>query len=464
MLTYDVDIWSIRKRADRAKPHQVRWRVGANTFGKSFKLSTQADGRRNELLNALREREPFDTETGLPESELKALQAPTWYAHAREYAAMKWTRASAKHRAGIADALATLTPVLVTDTRGMPEQRVLRRALYSWAFQLQKDSEGKWKPRTEVEEPPKDVAAALAWMAKKSVTVTALSSPVHVRAALESLQLKLNGEPAAANTVKRKETVFTNALRFAIERELLVTLPTTKVDWEAPEADDEVDFRFVPGPRLSRRIITATGDQGDRGRHLRAFFGCLYYAAARPAEATALTLSDCTLPETGWGELLLSKSTPRVGSAWTNTGESFDSRGLKRRARNATRSVPIPPVLVRMLRDHIKEFGVAEDGRLFRASRGGHLLSKEYGETWQAARRTVLSEAEAASPLAAKPYSLRHAGVSLWLTSGVAPAEVARRAGHSIAVLFRFYAKVIHGSQQHFNEKIDKALMETNKQ
>ncbi|MBO0654048.1 hypothetical protein J1792_15080 [Streptomyces triculaminicus] len=51
----------------------------------------------------------------------------------------------------------------------------------------------------------------------------------------------------------------------------------------------------------------------------------------------------------------------------------------------------------------------------------------------------------------------------LHTASGVAPAEVARRAGHSIAVLFRFYAKVIHGSQQHFNEKIDKALMETNK-
>ncbi|KRV48100.1 integrase [Wenjunlia vitaminophila] len=56
------------------------------------------------------------------------------------------------------------------------------------------------------------------------------------------------------------------------------------------------------------------------------------------------------------------------------------------------------------------------------------------------------------------PYSLRHAGVSLWLSSGVAPAEVARRAGHSIAVLFRFYAKVIHGSQQQTNERIEQAL------
>ncbi|GGW45484.1 hypothetical protein GCM10010381_33310 [Streptomyces xantholiticus] len=56
------------------------------------------------------------------------------------------------------------------------------------------------------------------------------------------------------------------------------------------------------------------------------------------------------------------------------------------------------------------------------------------------------------------PYSLRHAGVSLWLESGVSPAEVARRAGHSIAVLFRFYAKAIHRSQQRANEQIQRAL------
>ncbi|CAM5475529.1 hypothetical protein SALBM311S_10243 [Streptomyces alboniger] len=50
--------------------------------------------------------------------------------------------------------------------------------------------------------------------------------------------------------------------------------------------------------------------------------------------------------------------------------------------------------------------------------------------------------------------SLRHAGVSLWLESGVSPGEVARRAGRSIAVLFRFYAKAIHRNQQRSTEQI----------
>ncbi|MFJ8026722.1 hypothetical protein [Streptomyces sp. NPDC096311] len=149
---------------------------------------------------------------------------------------------------------------------------------------------------------------------------------------------------------------------------------------------------------------------------------------------------------------------PRVGSGWTDTGDSFDTRGLKKRARKATWPVPIPPVLVRLVREHIQEFGTAEDGRLFPAPQGGHLLSKEYGEAWKAARLAALTESEAASPLADVPYSLRHAGVSLWLESGVSPAEVARRAGHSIAVLFRFYAKAIHRNQARANQQIQQAL------
>ncbi|MFI9720884.1 site-specific integrase [Streptomyces sp. NPDC052396] len=460
MLTYDVQIWGIRKRANRPKPYMLRWRVGAQAHSKSYALKAQADGRRAELLAALRNREQFDTTTGLPSSELHELKSPTWYEHARAYVAMKWPTASAKHRASIADALATVTPALVTDMRGAPKPRVLRTALYAWAFRLCLDAEGQWQPRTQVEAVPEHIGAALDWIARKSTKVTDLNTPSVVRSALQALSLKIDGKAAAANTVNRKVPVFSNALRYAVERELLVKVPLDKVDWKAPEVDDEIDFRYVPGAGLAKRLVLGVAKQGNRGRHLKAFFGCLYYAAARPAEATALALPDCKLPESGWGELVLARSTPRVGSAWTDTGESFDSRGLKRRARNATRSVPIPPVLVSMLREHIEEFGVAEDGRLFRAAQGGHLLSKEYGDVWRAARLAVVTEAEAATPLAEKPYSLRHAGVSLWLMSGVAPAEVARRAGHSIAVLFRFYAKVIHGLQQQANEKIERALME----
>src|SRR5256886_1447471 len=45
------------------------------------------------------------------------------------------------------------------------------------------------------------------------------------------------------------------------------------------------------------------------------------------------------------------------------------------------------------------------------------------------------------SSLAGRPYDLRHAAVSLWLSAGVSPLRVAERAGHSVEVLLRVYAK-----------------------
>jgi integrase len=59
---------------------------------------------------------------------------------------------------------------------------------------------------------------------------------------------------------------------------------------------------------------------------------------------------------------------------------------------------------------------------------------------------------------AARPYDLRHAAVSLWLNGGVAATEVANRAGHSVEVLLRVYAKCIDGGEEAANRRIDEAL------
>ncbi|MEU6545661.1 site-specific integrase [Streptomyces sp. NPDC046859] len=458
MLTYDVDIWSIRARKNRPKPFELRWRVGARPHSRSFKLKVQADGRRSELLAALRNREQFDEETGLPASELDALNTPTWYEHAVAYAVMKWPKAAAKHRASIAEALATVTPAFLSTTRGAPEPEVLRLALYAWAFRATPTDKGVFVSRSEAEEPPAEVVAALAWAAKHSVKVTEAAKPERTRAALDALSRKLNGEPAADNTANRKRMVLSNAMRYAIEKGVLSANPLARVDWDPPAKDDEVDFRYVPNPQQAADLIAAVREQGPRGAHLAPFFGCLYYAAMRPSEIAALTAADCRLPESGWGELVLAGSRPEVGSGWTDDGASYEQRGLKRRARRATRPVPIPPVLVGMLREHIKTYGTAADGRLFRAARGGRVRSTEYCEVWDRARVKALSKAEAATPLADVPYSLRHAGVSLWINSGVDPVEVARRAGHSLTVLFRFYAKILRGQQALANDLIDKGL------
>lgn len=143
--------------------------------------------------------------------------------------------------------------------------------------------------------------------------------------------------------------------------------------------------------------------------------------------------------------MLVSESHPEVGGGWTDSGESHDECGLKHRARKDVRAVPVSPVYVRMVRAHIARFGVGPDGRLFRAVRGGRLTSNEYSEIWSEARQVVLREQELRTAPAEVPYSLRHAADSLWIESGMDPVKAAYRAGHSRAVLHRFYAKLLTG-------------------
>jgi integrase len=266
----------------------------------------------------------------------------------------------------------------------------------------------------------------------------------------------MNREPAAATTVARKRAVFYGALNYAVELDILPANPIDKVKWKAPEIAEEIDRSVVARPRLIRELLEVV----EKTRpNLTAFFGCLYYAYMRPGEAKLLRRRDCTnLPERGWGLLLLTSNAPRVGAKWTDSGSSHEERQLKHRAKKITRPVPIPPELVRLLRNHLERYGVTPDGRLFRGERGGPLSETVYGRVWQATRQQTLTDLQAMSALVGRPYDLRHSGVTLALNAGVPAPEVARRAGHSVEVLLRVYAGCIDGHEKLWNDRIADAL------
>jgi integrase len=81
-----------------------------------------------------------------------------------------------------------------------------------------------------------------------------------------------------------------------------------------------------------------------------------------------------------------------------------------------------------------------------------------YGRLWKRARAAALTTAQENSQLAKRPYDLRHAAVSLWLNAGVPVTEVAARAGHSVAVLLKVYAKCLDGQAEVANARIEAAL------
>lgn len=132
---------------------------------------------------------------------------------------------------------------------------------------------------------------------------------------------------------------------------------------------------------------------------------------------------------------------------------------MKRRSAEEVRPVPIPPALVGILRAHLDAYPPAPDGRLFVAvESGGSVPWSVYSRLWADARTIGLTRAQAASPLARRPYDLRHAALSSWLAAGVPPTEVAIRAGNSVKVLLTVYAKCLADQQDTYNDRISGLL------
>ncbi|MEU0836257.1 hypothetical protein [Streptomyces sp. NPDC005969] len=78
-MSYKVRFWEIRERPDRRKGFEVRWTVSGREKSDSFLTKGLAESRRFKLMTAARDGEPFDTQSGLPASEIRALkQRQTW--------------------------------------------------------------------------------------------------------------------------------------------------------------------------------------------------------------------------------------------------------------------------------------------------------------------------------------------------------------------------------------------------
>jgi integrase len=281
---------------------------------------------------------------------------------------------------------------------------------------------------------------------------------------------RLDGRNAAASTARRHRTILANAMDYAIELGVLDTNPIRALNWTAPKVSSQVDRRSVVNPRQARALLEAVRSQQPSGARLVSFFAVMYYAGLRPEEAINLHADDVVLSAEArrdardndkWGELHLRTAKPDAGSDWTDDGSEREQRQLKHRAEGDSRIVPAHPELTRILRHHLAEFGAAPDGRLFTGVRGGELPTITYRRAWIKARQTALTAAEQASPLARRPYDLRHACLSTWLNGGVYPAQVAEWAEHSVDVLLKIYARCVVGQDELAKRRISEALRQS---
>jgi integrase len=453
-LTFNVRIYKTYVyKGKRRSTYTVRWKLDDHMRRQVFSKSAQAEAFRSDLQVAARKGEAFSLTSGEPVSWGRAKRGNvTWYDFACMYVDVKWKAASAKYRQDIARALVAATPPLITGHAPASDLQ-LRSALNLYGFNTKRRADA-----------PESVADRLRWLAANTRPVEDLTLPGVAREVLDAATSRLDGKRAAADTVRKHRMLLANALDYAVERELLDSNPIRALKWTSPAKSTtrEVDRRSVVNHRQAKLLLDAVSEQWPSGERLVAFFALMYYAALRPEEAVNVNRDDIHLPSAvlaeAWGELALSGAKPHAGRHWTDDGSLRETRALKHRNAGETRLVPIPPPLVVILRKHLHDFPDGIGGRLFYGVRSAELPSTTYMTAWRDARSVALSEKERATPLARRPYDLRHACVSTWLNAGVPAPQVAEWAGHSVDVLLRTYARCIEGQDAAAKLRIAAAL------
>lgn len=191
------------------------------------------------------------------------------------------------------------------------------------------------------------------------------------------------------------------------------------------------------------------------GARYAAFFATIGLAGLRPSEAANLLVQDVELPDEGWGLARLRGATTSPGQRYTADGATREEKGLKHRATDAIREVPIPPQLVEVLREHLAHFEPLS-GRVFSNAEGRPVTAHNYGKVWRRERDKLWPPSHPCST--ATTYDLRHTAATVMLQAGVNPAEAARRLGHSVDVLMRVYAGVFTDERDRSNARIDRIL------
>lgn len=147
-----------------------------------------------------------------------------------------------------------------------------------------------------------------------------------------------------------------------------------------------------------------------------------------------------TLPSKCWGTIAVTEA----DNGWDEPGDP----------KTGSRTTPMPPQLVDLLRSWIDDREVGADELLFR-TRDGNRPSRS---NWS---RALKRACENSGHPRVRVYDFRHANATMMLKAGVPLAEAARRLGHSVETLVSTYVGAMDGDDTEANALIDAVLATT---
>ncbi len=333
-------------------PWVVPYTIDGRHRSKSYRTLAEAERYRGTLLQAVHAGGRFDADSGEPESWQTPLADVRVHEWSRCWLAQQWQEWQPRTRASATESLARFI-TLATD-HGAKAPVGLRVYLYQ---ALAPNSEDRRDVQHEK------------WMARHSLSLGELDRK-RIADIDRRLGLKLDGSPMAASTTNRIRIVARASIQAAIDAGAIPSdawpqRSKTRARRKVARTR-RVDVRTLPGPAAMAAAIDAIITQQPGSKTYRMMIAVAYYAGLRPSEVVMLRVRSCELPTEGWGRLEV-----------TEADISFDEPG---EPKTGPRSVPIPPVLVSMLREWIDQNKLDAPGRLlFRtrndtrpAARTGH--------------------------------------------------------------------------------------------
>lgn len=412
--------------------YRVKWRVDGIDRTRSLKTRVEADRLRTQLKEAAVAGLPFDRSTGLPEAWVS--HQATWFEWSVTWIGHKWPRWAGNTRRSAVETLVALTPHL-TRPGAPPAPADLGDHLRTVAYN------------------PAASETALPWLERWSIPLDEIT-PAVIEATLDAATTRRDGRPMSATVARRRKNMLGSVLRSAVRHGLIDRNPMDRVEWRSPERDTTLDVSTVPSFVEVCRAVDLVARLESGGARYGALFAMVGMAGLRPSEVAGLDIGDLTLPAAGWGLAVVRGATTSPGARYTADGETWEDKGLKQRAADAVREVPLPPPLVAELRRHLERF--PSNAKVFTNVDEKPVSPANYGPVWERARTKLWPGNHLLA--ATTVYDLRHAAATTMLRSGVMAAEVARRLGHSVDVLMRVYAGVLDDERDRSNSLIDAEL------
>jgi integrase len=424
-----VQVFAVQSRRGSARvklPFVVRYAIDGRHRSKSFRTKAEAERYRIELLKAAHGGDRFDESTGEPESWLLPLSESRVHEWARRWLASQWAEWQPRTRSSTTESLSRLVALAIVDRSVTPDglRRYLRQAL-----------------RADRDVQADDVEFEV-WMERNCLTLGELTRE-RMAVIAHDLNLKLDGSPLAAATANRYRTNCHDCVLAAVDAGAFAVDPWPRrsrkhASRKVARRKRAIDVHRLPAPDTMARAIDAIASSNPASRTYQMMTATAYYAGLRPSEVIMLRLRSLKMPDRGWGRV----DVREADIDWDEPGEP----------KTGPRSVPIPPILVRMLRSWVTDRALIDPEQLlFRTRTGARPSESTWRRAWIRALDTV-----GQPPL--RVYDCRHAAATTWLRAGVPLGEVARRMGHNVQTLVSTYVGALDGDEAIGNQRIEAVL------